>query len=205
LTLIAITALFQGATLPDTIVTRQIVERGWLETLVSVEQAMVGLAMLGMLVAIVLLLLALKKSVSELSRLVQASTSDVGAAARAVRGVADDVRAVTQVIRTDVDEVGATVRQVNAQVRAAASEVSSRARRAGALIDVAQEEVEAFVVSTAATLRGIRSGTSVLRQGLSFARRASARPVRHPRRRDPEDGGRGADGPRLRPRDSHTA
>src|SRR5215211_493573 len=67
----------QAATLPDTIVTRQITERSWLETLVSVEQAIVGLAMLVLLGATVVMLLSLRKGLAELTKLFQSSVGDL--------------------------------------------------------------------------------------------------------------------------------
>jgi uncharacterized protein YoxC len=193
----------QTATLPDTIVTRQITERGWLETLVSIEQAIVGLAMLALLGVTVMMLLSLRKGLAELTKLVQSSIGDLSGAAHSVRNVADDVRSVTHTLRDDVTAVGETVRTVNELVRDAVDDAEYRVRRLGSLMDVAQEEAEDFVVSAASTMRGVAEGASALRHGFAFFGQRRRPPVRHPARRPrredetPRGNGRG---PRVRHR-----
>lgn len=172
----------QVATLPDTIITRTITERGWLETLVAVEQAIVGLAMLGMLVTMVLVLLAIRKSVQELSRLVQSSVGDISGAAHSVRNVAEDVRGMTKSFRSDLETVGETVRVVNERVRDAVEGAEDRVRRFGELVDTVQEEAEEFVDTASGTLRGVSAGAKAIRHGFSFARWASGKKVSHSRR-----------------------
>jgi hypothetical protein len=193
----------QTATLPDTIVTRQITERGWLETLVSVEQAIVGLAMLALLGVTVVLLLSLKKGLGELTKLFQSSIGDLSGAAHSVRNVADDVRSVTHTLRDDVTAVGETVRTANEMVRDALDEAEYRVRRFGSLVEVAQEEAEDFVVSAASTMRGVAEGASALRHGFAFFGQRRRPPVRHPSRRPRREGEapRGnVRGPRVRHR-----
>ena len=80
----------QAATLPDTIVTK-VAGGGWIQTLATIEQAIIGLVMLVLLAVIVMLMLALRKATQELTKLVQTSISDVSGAAHAVRNVADEV------------------------------------------------------------------------------------------------------------------
>lgn len=183
-----VAALLQQATLPDTIVTKQIAQRGWLETLVSIEQAIVGLISLALLAAVVLMLIALRKGLQELTNLVRSSTNDVASAAHSVRNVADDVKHVVGKVRNEIDDVADTVQSVNERVRDAVDSAEVRVRRLGALVDVAQEEAEEMVVSAAATMRGVRSGADVLRRTLSFTKfGGSGQPVRHPRRRSVVD------------------
>jgi hypothetical protein len=179
-----VAALLQQAALPDTIVTKQIAQRGWLETLVSVEQAIVGLLSLVLLAAVVLMLVALRKGLQELTSLLQNSTKEVSQATTAVRNVADDVKHVVGKVRDEMDDVVDTVRSVHERVRDAVDSAEVRVRRFGALVDVAQEEAEDLVVSAAATMRGMRAGTDVLRRTLTFARfGGQSQAVRHPRRR----------------------
>ncbi|MBV6521383.1 MAG: hypothetical protein MNPFHGCM_01519 [Gemmatimonadaceae bacterium] len=171
----------QAAALPDTIVTRTIVERAWLDTLVSVEQAIVGLAMLGMLLTIVLVLVAIRKTLQELSRLVQTSIGDVSGAMHSVRDVADDVRGITRTLRSDFETVSETVRDVNDRVRDVVEDAEERVRRFGALVDSVQSEAEDLVETATDTLHGVRDGATALRHGFSFARWATSDRKRRPR------------------------
>lgn len=172
--------------LPDTIVTRTIAERGWLETLVSVEQAIVGILMLGMLVAIVLSLVAIRKGMQELSRLLQVSLGDISGAARSVRDVADDARLMARSLKSDVETISDTVRAVNGRVRDAVEAAEDKVRRFGDLVDTVQDEAEDLVDNAASAIRGVTSGATVLRRGLSLARWATARNARHARDGDEE-------------------
>jgi uncharacterized protein YoxC len=180
----ALWGTLQVATLPDTIITRTITERGWLETLVSIEQAVVGLAMLGMLLTIVLVLMAIRKSMQELSRLIQTSIGDISGTAHSIRSVAEDVRGVSKSLRSDFDAVSETVRDVNERVRDAVDGAEERVRRLGELVDTVQGEAEDLVESAAGTLQGVRAGAKAIRHGFSFARWATAKNVR---RRGPVD------------------
>ena len=67
----------------------------------------------------VVVLVALRKSVQELTRLLHSSYGDISAAAHAVRNVAEDVRGITQSVKTDVGAVSETIRHVNRGVRRA--------------------------------------------------------------------------------------
>ena len=177
----ALWGTLQATALPDTIITRTITERGWLETLVSVEQAFVGLAMLGMLLMIVLVLTAIRKTLQELSRLVQTSIGDVSGAAHSFRSVAEDVRGITKSLRSDFDNVSETVRDVNERVREAVDNAEERVRRFGTLVDSVQSEAEDLVETATDTLHGVRDGAKALRHGFSFARWATKkgrRPIR---------------------------
>jgi hypothetical protein len=89
---------------------------------------------------------------------------------------------MTESLRTDVDAVGDTVRVVSDGVREAVTRAQRRLQRLDALMQVAQDEAEDFVVSSAATLRGLRFGAGVLRRSFLFARRNGAKRVKKRRR-----------------------
>jgi uncharacterized protein YoxC len=164
--------LLQATTqFPDTIVTKQVAVRAWWQTLIDIEQAIVPLALIALLAAIAFGVYKLGQGLQEVSRLVKASTGDLSGAAHSVRNVAEDIRGITGAVRGDVEGLSDTVKTVNERVRAAVSVAEERVQRFDALIDVAQEEVEDFVVSAASTLRGVRTGANVLRRSFWFARR----------------------------------
>jgi len=167
----------------DTIVALAFQPRSGWETAASVSQVLIALVMVLLLAAILAALSALRRTMAELGALVQASRDDIAVAARSVRLVAEDLHAVTSVARSEVGALADTIRDVNEGVQRLLRRVRSRLRRLDALAELAQEEAEDFVVSAAATLRGVRMGASVLRRGLQLARRNGGRTGRRFRRR----------------------
>lgn len=176
--------LYQAAAVRDTIVTIQVpAARSWTDVVIAGGQLVVSIAVLALLVAVVLMLVALRKGIKELTTLLHSSYGELSAAAHGIRNVAEDVKGITGSLRGDVDELGATVRAVNDGVRVVLARAKKRLRRLDALVDVAQAEAEEFVVNSAATLRGLRFGASALRRSLMFAGRGSSIKRRRRRRR----------------------
>lgn len=205
-------AILQAGAVRDTIVTIQIADRSWMDVVITTSQLVVSLAVLGLLIAVVMVLLALRKGVRELTQLLHSSYGELSAAAHSVRNVADDVKGITGSLRNEAEEIGVTVRAVNDGVRSLMADAEDRLYRLGALVDVAQDEAEEFVASSVGTMRGLRIGASALRRSLFFAgRNGLFRPGRKKRRsRSRPDGRRGFhagddedERPRIRPRVRH--
>jgi methyl-accepting chemotaxis protein len=182
----------------DTIVALAQARSGW-ETAASVSQVLIALVMVVLLAAILAALAALRRTMAEVAALFQASRDDIAAAARSVRLVAEDLHAVTTVARSEVEALADTLRDVNEGVQRLLRRVRSRLQRLDALAELAQEQAEDFVVSAAATLRGVRMGASVLRRGLRLARRNGGRAGRRFRRRGvaADVGGGGVERPHI--------
>jgi hypothetical protein len=156
---------------PDTVIMKTVAVRSWWQVLVDVEQAVVPLVLIALLVAIAFGVYKLGQGIQRVTELLKGSTADLSGAAHSVRNVAEDVRSITTAVKGDIEDVGDTIRTANERVREGLAQAEYRFRRFDALVDVAQEEVEDFVVSAASTLRGMRRGTSVLRRSFLFARR----------------------------------
>lgn len=192
--------MMQDQGLRDTVV-MVAADGGAMQTIAVVGQFAVSLVVLVLLGAVVFVLLALRKSVQELTRLLHSSYGDLSAAAHAVRNVAEDVRGVTQVVKTDVGAVSDTIRHVNRGVRRAIRRAETRLQRLDALVDVAQEEAEDFVLSSASALRGFRFGAAALRRTfLSTRRRGLKRKQRRPVRDADAGPDRRGERPRIRTR-----
>jgi hypothetical protein len=182
----------------DTVVMIQVPpERSVLETIALFGELVIPLIVLVLLGAVVFLLLALRRSIQELTRLFHSSYGDLSAAAHAVRNVSDDVRQITQSVKTDVAAVSDTVRYMNQGVRRAVRRARSRLERLDALVEVAQDEAEEFVLSTSSALHGVRAGAAALRRTFQFTQ-GSTRRRRRKRRRPWRDDG--TDSARERPR-----
>jgi methyl-accepting chemotaxis protein len=201
-TSLGISLMLQDQGLRDTVVMiPAVAERGLMETLAVVGQFAVSLVVLALLGAVVFVLLALRKSVQELTRLLNSSYGDISAAAHSVRNVAEDVRGITQSVKTDVGAVSDTIRQVNSGVRRAVRRAEARLQRLDAMVGVAQEEAEEFVMSSASALRGVRFGAAALKRSFLYARRRGLkRKKRRPVRDEDMRSDRGTEGPRIRTR-----
>ena len=197
----AISLMLQGQGVRDTVVMIP-ADRGFMDTLAVTGQFVVSLVVLVLLGAVVFVLLALRKSVQDLTKLLNASSGDISAAAHSVRHVAEDVRGITQTVKTDVGAMSDTIRHVHSGVRKAVRRAEARLQRLDALVGVAQEEAEDFVLSSASTLRGVRLGASALKRSFLSARRRGVKRKKRRRTRDTEQpfSERGAERPRIRTR-----
>jgi methyl-accepting chemotaxis protein len=192
--------MLQDQAIRDTVVMIQ-GDRGVMETIAVGGQFVVSLVVLVLLGAVVFVLLALRKSVQDLTRLLNASSGDISAAAHSVRNVAEDVRGITQSVKTDVGAVSDTLRHVNSGVRRAVRRAEARLQRLDALVGVAQEEAEELVLSSASALRGVRLGAAALKRSFLYTRRRGVkRKKRRPVRDDIRPAGRPGERPRIRTR-----
>ena len=171
--------------------------RGLIETVAMTGQFLVSILVLILLGGLLLQLVALRKAALEVTRILQTSSGDINAAAQSVRKVVDDVRGITQTVKTEVGAVSNTVRYVHKGVRRVVRRAEARLDRLDALVGVAQEEAEEFVMSSASALRGVRLGAAALKRSFLYTRRRGVkrkkrRPVREERTR--------ADNVRERPR-----
>ena len=176
-------------------------ERGLMETLAVTGQFAVSVVVLILLGALVWVLLAMRKTVQELTKLLHSSYGDISSAAHSVRNVAEDVRGITQSVKTDVGAVSDTIRRVNSGVRRVVRRAEARLDRLDALVGVAQEEAEEFVLSSASALRGVRLGAAALKRSFLYTRRRGIkrkkrRPLREKNARPERTGA----GPRIRTR-----
>jgi len=199
---LGISLMLQDQGTRDTVVMIPVAaERSLMETLAVSGQFAVSIIVLILLAAVVFVLIALRKSIQELTRLLHSSYGDISAAAHSVRNVAEDVRGITQSVKTDVGAVSDTIRHVNSGVRRAIRRAEARLLRLDALVGVAQEEAEDFVMSSASTLRGVRFGAAALKRAfLSTRRRGLKRKKRRPTREEDVRPDRGRDRPRIRTR-----
>lgn len=90
---------------------RMIIERDWLEQLALIGQSLTSVLVLVLLVAATFALLALRKALDELTRLVRSTSSDITAAVHDAREVADELRRLTGRVRDTADLVTSGVRK----------------------------------------------------------------------------------------------
>ncbi len=100
------------AVLQDPAATRVILERTWLDQFALIGQSLVSILVLVLLVAATFTMLALRKALDELTRLVRSTSSDITAAVHDAREVADELRRLSGRVRDTADIVGAGIRKV---------------------------------------------------------------------------------------------
>jgi hypothetical protein len=206
---IAASLALQAGALPasrDTLLAAVLPPRSAWETAADISQIFLALVLVVLLAAIVASLAALRRAVTELATLLNLSREDVALAARGARRLAEDLQAVSAVARKEVEALAHTLRGANEGLQQLLRRARLRLQRLDALAELAQEEAEDFVVSAAATLRGLRLGASVLRRGLLAARRNGARAGRRlrSRRAAPAEPEREPERPRIRTRSGST-
>jgi hypothetical protein len=193
--------LLQGAaTLPDTIVTKQVVVSGWFGKVASVASGLVSIVLLVLLVVLVLVALKIQAKVGHL---MDRLAVDITPIARHASSIADNVDYITTSVRTDVQQVSQTIQIANDRLNEALALSERRLRELSALLQVVQEEAENTFVSTAATVRAVRAGA------LAFQREGMEPAPDQEFLDEEEEGDDGYDsateaqrreGPRIRPR-----
>lgn len=112
--------------------------------------------------ALVILLLKLKRTISEVS---DRALQKADPALQAAHGAAQNVEFVTGVIREDVQRIHRLVAETTEKLDEASERLEERIGEFNALMDVVQAEAEDLFVDTAATVRGVKAGARSLGHG----------------------------------------
>jgi len=174
--------LTQVATLPDTIVTKQApIQPGWFEQLGQYLRAAMTLAILVLTVAVVPAAWNFRKSYQKISDLLDRVYADVNPITHHASRIAENIDYVTTALRADVQRASATLTDANTRLQDAIRNAEARARDFDALLAVVQDESEGAFVSTASTMKGMRTGMETLRDALQLTlrdvRRAALEPT----------------------------
>jgi methyl-accepting chemotaxis protein len=175
--------MLQDSGIRDTVV-MVAADRSVMGTLADAGQFIVSVVVALLLAGLAFNLILMRKTMQNVVELLQSSKGDISGAAESVRKVAEDVRGISQTVKTDIGAVSDTVRRVNRGVRRVVNRTEARMRRLDALVGVAQEEAEEFVMSSASALRGVRLGAAALKRSFLFTRR---RGIKRKKRRSSRD------------------
>jgi len=151
--------LLAAQALPDTIYTKQITEDPGLWTKVT------GAASGVMTITVIILTVALvpaawnfRKSYKKTSEMLDKIYGDINPLMRHASSIADNVDYISTSIRVDVQQVSQTVAAANQRLHQAVTAAEERIKQLNALLEVVQEEAESAFVTTASTIRGVRTG-----------------------------------------------
>ena len=159
-----LTLLLQAAaTLPDTIVTKQVeTDPGWFSKFTSIASGIMTIALTVLTIFLVPAAYRFRHTHSRISKLLDQVYGDVQPVMRHAASVTDNLDYITTAIRVDVQQLTRTVSTANEQLLKAVRETEQRVADFHALLDVVQSEAEDVFVSTASTVRGVRAGARSL-------------------------------------------
>jgi hypothetical protein len=86
--------------------------------------------------------------------------ADVNPLTHHASNIADNLDYITTSIRNDVQQVNATIASANRRLHEAVEQTETRMNEFNALLHVVQQEAEQAFVSTAAAVRGVRTGAA---------------------------------------------
>jgi len=151
--------LQQAATLPDTVVMKTVAaERGWFETVTSIASGIISIALVVLVIVGAPAAWAFWRTLRKTRDLLDRLQADLAPITRHASSIADNLDYITTSIRHDVQQVNATIASANRRLNDAVAITESRLNEFNALLHVAQEEAEQAFVSTAAAVRGVRTG-----------------------------------------------
>ncbi len=152
--------LLQAAgSLPDTIVTKQVeVEPGLFQKIAAYASGIASIALCVLAVALVPAAWNFRKSYAKVSDLLDRIYGDINPLMRHATTIADNVNYITTSVRVDVQKVSQTVAAANQRLMSSVELAEDRIKELNALLAVVQEEAESAFISTASTVRGVRTG-----------------------------------------------
>ena len=176
------------ATLPDTVFTRQLVERGWFDQLTHVATGVLVILLLLLVLLVFPAAWYIRGRLKQLTAVIDGLRHDFGPVVERARGVMQNAEEISATVRRDVERLSETVEQFDGQLREIADIAGDRVRDFDALLGAVQEEAEGLFLTTASAARGIRAGVRALRRHRSRrGRRAELEAARAAEEDDDED------------------
>jgi uncharacterized protein YoxC len=153
--------LLQQATLPDTLVMKTVAaERGWFETVTGIASGVMSLTLLGLAIFLAPAAWSFWRTFRKTQALLDRVYADINPLTHHAANIADNLDYITTSIRNDVQKVNATIASANRRLHQAVTTTESRLNEFNALLHVVQQEAEQAFVSTAAVVRGVRTGAA---------------------------------------------
>ena len=143
----------------DTVYTKQVAaEPGWFEKVTSVASGILTLTIIVLSAALIPAAWNFRKSYKKISEMLDKVYGDINPLMRHASAIADNVDYVSTAIRVDIQQVSQTVAAVNQRLQQAVGAAEDRINQLNALLEVVQEEAESAFVTTASTIRGVKTG-----------------------------------------------
>jgi uncharacterized protein YoxC len=162
----AVTLYLQAASAVDTIYVQAAPNpQGWFQKAVGIAGAITTLTLLAMAIALVPAAWNFRKTYKKTNAILDKIQADVMPLIKHAHSIADNVDYISTAVRADITMIQQTVVSANKTIQQAVGVTEQRINEFNALLDVVQGEAEGLFVSTAATVRGVRTGASHLVSG----------------------------------------
>ena len=153
--------LLQAATLPDTVVMKTVATgRGWFETVTGIASGLMSLTLLVFTIFAAPAAWEFWKTFRKTREMLDRVYADINPLTRHASNIADNLDYITTSIRTDVQHVNAAIAALTRRLNQAGELTETRLNEFNALLQVVQQEAEQAFVSTAAAVRGVRTGAA---------------------------------------------
>lgn len=148
-----------AAAFPDTIVTKQVQpDPSTFDKVTTYASGLASIALLVLAVALVPAAWNFRKSYAKVSDMLDRIYGDINPLMRHASTIADNVNYISTSVRVDIQQVSQTIAAANQKLVASLELAEERIKEMNALMAVVQEEAEGVFVTTASTLRGVRTG-----------------------------------------------
>lgn len=147
----------------DTVLMKQVkTDPSAFEKITSVASLIMTISIIVLTAALVPAAWNFRKSYAKISDLLDKVYNDVNPLMRHASTIADNVNYITTSVRVDVQQVSQTVAAANQRMMQAVNATEIKIKELNALLEVVQEEAESAFVTTASTLRGVKTGLNTV-------------------------------------------
>jgi hypothetical protein len=141
------------------------VAQSWFAKVASVAGVLMTLTLLAMAIALVPAAWNFRKTYQKTTKLLERIEADVMPLTKHAHSIADNLDYISTAIRADIGMIQDTLKSANRTIRGAVGTTETKINEFNALLDVVQGEAEGLFVTTAATVRGVKTGASHLVRG----------------------------------------
>jgi hypothetical protein len=138
------------------------VAQSWFAKVTSIAGGIMTLTLLAMAFALVPAAWNFRQTYKKTTALLDRVQADVMPLMKHAHSIADNLDYISTALRADIGMIQDTLRSANSTVQRAVGQTESKINEFNALLDVVQGEAEGLFVSTAATVRGVKTGASHL-------------------------------------------
>jgi hypothetical protein len=157
------TLLLQARVVHDTIFVQTApIAQTWFGKVTSIAGGIMTLTLLAMAIALVPAAWNFRKTYKKTTQLLETIQADVMPLMKHAHSIADNMDYISTAIRADVGMIQDTLKSANRTIREAVGVTEQKVNEFNALLDVVQGEAEGLFVSTAAAVRGVKTGASHL-------------------------------------------
>ncbi|HET9424843.1 MAG TPA: DUF948 domain-containing protein [Gemmatimonadaceae bacterium] len=136
--------------------------QGWFQKATGVAGGIMTLTLLAMAIALVPAAWNFRKTYKKTNAIIDRIEADIMPLTKHAHSIADNLDYISTAIRSDVGMIQSTLESANRRLQGAVDGTEQRINEFNALLEVVQGEAEGLFVSTAATVRGVKTGASHL-------------------------------------------